>query len=339
MKLGVNLVYSGAAEIAREAEILEYELCLAPEGFRSDAVSVLGLVAGCTTRISIGSAVMQIPARPPATTALTAATLNAISDGRFRLGLGVSNSDVSRGWYNVPFEDPISRTREYIQIVRKSLYGEPTVYKGKYYSLPGVETPLRITTEPSAHDLPIYLAASGPRNLALAGEICDGWIGVFVEPDDVRLAIDKIGAAREYRNMAGFGAVPCIPASIGDSLSECIDSLRLHYSLMMGVGDVSKNFYCKLASSKGFKEAAEATNRYVRRGQLRKAMASVPAEFIERTALVGGVNRVAERMEEYADAGANVLSIMASALDSDLSGRLVLLESASEALSRSGVMA
>ena len=180
MKLAVNLVATDAVALAVRAEKLGYELVLAPEGYRSDAVSVLGLVAGRTERIALGSCVMQIPARPPATAAMTAATLDALSDGRFRLGLGVSNPDVSEGWYGVPFDGPLGRTREYVEIVRAALKGAPVTYVGSHFQLPSgtrASAPLHLYTERLRPTMPIYLAAVGPQNLRLAGRIADGWLG------------------------------------------------------------------------------------------------------------------------------------------------------------------
>ncbi len=178
MRLGVNLFYRWAPEVSREAERLGYGMVLAPEGFRSDAATVLGAVAGATTSIGLASGVFQIPGRAPGMTALTAATLDALSGGRFRLGLGVSNPDVSEGWYGVGFDRPLTRTREYVEVIRMAFRGEPVRYEGETLRLGG-DAELVLTTEPLRADLPIYLAAVGPRSLELAGEIADGWIGVF----------------------------------------------------------------------------------------------------------------------------------------------------------------
>jgi F420-dependent oxidoreductase-like protein len=337
MKLGANLIYSGAVELAQKAERLGYSICLAPEGFRSDAVSVLGVVAGRTEKINIGSAVMQIPARTPAITALTASTLSSLSGGRFRLGIGVSNPEVSTGWYNASFADPIARTREYIEIIRLAMSGDPTTYDGTYYKLPETSTPMRITTTPTASGVPIYLAAVGPRNLALAGEAADGWIGVFCEPSDVKRSVQTISASRGEKEMHGFEILPCLASAIGADEQRCIDSLRTHYALMMGVGAFDSNFYCKLAKAKGYGEQALTVNHLVRVRDVAAAAAAVPSQFIQDTALVGSIARVADRMAEYADAGVTTLSIMTSALHSDLEGRLKLLEDAAHALDRSGV--
>ncbi|MFJ4524577.1 LLM class flavin-dependent oxidoreductase [Streptomyces sp. NPDC088810] len=342
MKLGVNLTYQGVSELAVTAERLGYDVAFAPEGYRSDAASVLGLVAGRTERIGLASGVMQIPARTPGLAALTAATLNSLSGGRFRLGLGVSNPDVSDGWYGVPFDRPLERTREYVEIVRRALSGEPVVYAGEHYRLPysgATGAPLHVITEPAGTSVPVYLGAVGPRNLRLAGELADGWIGVFAAPEHVAESVERIAAGRALRGstMAGFEVIPCLATSVGDDIAACIDLLRAHYAHLMGIGDPERNFYCKLAARLGWEQEAREVSLRVRRGDRAGAAAAVPAGFIDRTSLAGPVDRIAERMAAYAGAGVTTLSIMISAVDTDLAGRLAVLEQARAALEKSGV--
>lgn len=342
MKLGVNLTYQGAAELAVTAERLGYDVAFAPEGYRSDAPSVLGLVAGRTERIGLASGVMQIPARTPALAALTAATLNSLSNGRFRLGLGVSNPDVSDGWYGVPFGHPLARTREYVEIVRMALSGEPVRYQGEHYRLPysgSGGAPLHVITEPAHSPVPVYLGAVGPKNLRLAGEIADGWIGVFAAPEHVAQSVEHIRQGRESvgRTMSGFQTVPALATSIGEDTDACIDLLRDHYAHLMGIGTAERNFYCSLAARLGFADEAAEVSNAVRAGDRARAAKAVPRDFIDRTALVGPVGRIAERLREYADAGVTTLSVMISAVATDLDGRLAILEQAMTALDRSGV--
>jgi alkanesulfonate monooxygenase SsuD/methylene tetrahydromethanopterin reductase-like flavin-dependent oxidoreductase (luciferase family) len=228
MKLAVNLNYRTAAEVAAEAERLGFDLALAPEGYRSDAASVLGLVIGRTAAIGVGSGVFQIPGRPAGMTALTAATLDALSGGRFRLGLGVSNPDVSEGWYGVPFDDPLGRTREYVEVVRMAMRGEQVRYAGDHLRLPppGREgAALTVLTEPLRADLPIYLAAVGTRNLELAGEIADGWLGVFASPEQVGQCVAHIDAGRRRvgREASAFEVIPGVPTVIGADPQACAD--------------------------------------------------------------------------------------------------------------------
>lgn len=342
MKLGVNLIYRGAADLAVRAEELGYDVAFAPEGNGSDAVSVLGLVAGRTRRIGIGSAVMQIPGRSPALTALTASTLQTLSEGRFRLGLGVSNPDVSDGWHGVPFARPITRTREYLEVVRLAMAGEPLRYDGEIYRLPATpaeRTPIPLVAERPETPVPIYLAALGPGNIRLAGEVADGWIGVFMQATDVAQAVTRLaeGRLRAGADMAGFEVTPCLATSIGADIEECVDRLRPHFAHLMGIGVTERNVYCGLAARLGYPDEAAEVSRLVHEGDRAGAAKAVPAAFVDRTALVGPIERVAERMRAYAEAGATTLSIMVSAAATDLDGRMTMLRDAMAALDTSGV--
>src|SRR3954464_11661882 len=191
MRLGLNLGYWGAGQdadnlaLAVEADRLGYAVCWAAEAYGSDAVTVLAWVAAQTQRIHVGSAVLQIPARTPAMTAMTAASLDTLSGGRFRLGLGVSGPQVSEGWHGVRFDKPLERTREYVEIVRMALRRETVAFEGQHLAVPlpdGPGKPLRLTVHPVRPRIPVYLAAIGPKNLALTGEIADGWLGIFFSP-------------------------------------------------------------------------------------------------------------------------------------------------------------
>ncbi|MER5704767.1 LLM class flavin-dependent oxidoreductase [Micromonospora sp. NPDC002296] len=339
MRLGVNLVYQGAGELAREAERLGYDLALASEGYKSDAPSVLGLVAGQTSRIGLASGVMQIPARQPGAAALTAATLDALSGGRFRLGLGVSNPHVSDGWYGVRFDHPLGRTREYVEIVRRALAGGPVSHQGKHFALPAwgqQGAPLHLFTEPLNPALPIYLGAVGPQSLRLAGEIADGWLSGFTTPELVARSVGELraGRARRGRDLTGFEVVPFVAMSVADDVATAADSLRAHYAYLLGIGDPKDNFYCRLAGEMGFDRDILAFRDRLLAGDRRGAAAAVPAGFVDRTALLGPVDRIADRMREFADAGVTVLSIMVSANDTDLPGRLEILRQAATAAER-----
>ena len=176
-----------ALALVRAAEDAGYDSAWVAEAYGTDAVSVLGWLAGLTTRIGLGSAVLQVPARTPAMTAMSAATLDGLSGGRFRLGLGISGPQVSEGWYGQPFARPLQRTREHVDVVRRLLAREPSSYAGEHVRLPlpdGPGVPLRLMQPQPRADLPIYLAAVGPRNVELAGEVADGWLPVFLAPDD-----------------------------------------------------------------------------------------------------------------------------------------------------------
>ena len=343
MRLGANLGYQGAGELALAAEEFGYAVALAPEGYRSDAASVLGLMAGRTRRIGLGSAVMQLPARPPGLTALTAATLHAMSGGRFRLGLGVSNPHVADGWYGARFEHPLGRTREYVDIVRRALAADPVEYRGRHYRLPGTPgpaaAPLHVLTELPGPPLPVYLAASGPMSLRLAGEIADGWLGVFTTPEALAEAVVELtaGRARAGRALDGFEVLPSLPTAFADDLDSAVDLLRDHYVYLLGIGAPEENCYCALAVQLGFGQEAALVRARLTAGDRAGAAAAVPREFVDRTALAGPVRRVAERMQAYAGAGATTLGVMVSAAATDTAGRIRLLRQAATALELSGV--
>jgi F420-dependent oxidoreductase-like protein len=286
--LGVNLVHDGAVQLARTAEALGYGLALAPEGNRSDAPSVLGAAAAATDRIGLASGVMQIPARTPALAALTAATLDELSGGRFRLGLGVSNADVADGWYGEPYDRPLERTREYVAVVRAALRREPVRFSGRHYRLPhseaGSAAPLRLPTAPVRADLPVYLAAVGPRNLRLAGEIADGWIGAFTPVERVAEAVKLTaeGAAAAGRDPADFAVIPSVAVSVQDDPRRAADALRAHTALLLGIGDPARNVYRALAGELGFGEQIDEVCRLRAGGDAVGAAAAVPFAFIDR---------------------------------------------------------
>ena len=337
MRLAVNLTYQGATELARAAEQLGYAAVLAPEGYRSDAASLLGLVAGQTERVALISGVMQIPARPPGLTALTAATLDALSGGRFRLGLGVSNPDVARGWYGAGADRPLGRTREYVDLVRRALSGDPVHHEGRHYSVGG-PAPLHVLTRPVRPDLPVYLAAVGPANLGLAGEIADGWIGVFTAPEAVKEAVAEIadGRKRAGRDMAGFEVLPSLPTAVGPDPAAAADLLRDQYVYLMGIGDAERNVYCTLARRLNYGRVADELRKRLAAGDRAGAAAVLPVDFIDRTALIGPVPRIAERMAEYAETGVTTLGVMVSAAAGSTAGRLAILRSCAAAWELSG---
>ncbi|MFE0733505.1 LLM class flavin-dependent oxidoreductase [Streptomyces sp. NPDC058855] len=335
MRLAVNLVHQGAGALARTAERWGYAAALAPEGYRSDAVSVLGLVAGVTDSIALISGVMQIPGRPPAMTALTAATLDALSGGRFRLGLGVSNPDVSTGWYGVPFARPLERTREYVSVVRRALEGGPVTHRGEHFEVGG-PAPVHVLTERTPGPVPVLLAAVGPRNLRLAGEIADGWLGVFTSPEAVTEAVAEIRKGRGSADLDGFEVLPSVPTAVADTPQEAADALRGQYVYLMGIGDPERNFYCSMARSMGYEAEVAAFLDRLKAGDRAGAGAALPLGFLDRTALLGPVDRIADRMRAYADAGVTTLGVMVSAAATGLPGRLAIVEAAARALERSG---
>ncbi|MDG4831183.1 LLM class F420-dependent oxidoreductase [Solwaraspora sp. WMMD1047] len=348
MRLGLSLGYQTAwstpadhLALAREADRLGYSVVWAAEAYGSDSPTMLAWLAGQTERIDLGSAVMQIPARTPAMTAMTAATIDTISGGRFRLGLGVSGPQVSEGWHGVRFGRPLARTREYVDIVKLAIARQPVAYDGAHYTLPLPDGPgkaLRLGFHPPRERIPIYLAAVGPKNLELAGEIADGWLAIFFAPDhaDEQLAAVAAGRARAGRELAGFDVVPSVPVVVGDDVAACAELVRWYAALYVGgMGSREQNFYNQLATRMGYGDAArEVQDLYLAKRQ-RDAAAAVPLEFIDRTSLLGPRERIADRMREYAAAGVTTLSVTLFVADAE-SG-IQTLRTCAEALELAGV--
>lgn len=348
MRLGLSLGYQTAwttpadhLAFAQEAERLGFAVVWAAEAYGSDSPSTLAWIAGQTSRIDVGSAVMQIPARTPASTAMTAATIDALSGGRFRLGLGVSGPQVTEGWYGVPFAKPLARTREYVEIVRKVLRRETLTYAGEHYVMPlpgGPGKPLKLGFHPPRDDIPIYLAAVGPKNVELAGEIADGWLGIFFAPDaaEDQLAALAAGRRRAGKDLAGFDIAPNVPVVVGDDVDACAELVRWHAALYIGgMGSREQNFYHQQAIRMGYEEAArEIQDLYLAKRQ-RDAAAAVPLEFIDRTSLLGPTERIAERIQAYAEAGVTTLSV--SVFAGDREGSIDQLRAVAAAFDQSGL--
>lgn len=347
MKLGVALGYWGAGNdkdnlaVACAADRLGYAVCWAAEAYGSDAATVLAWVAAQTERIDVGSAVFQIPARSPAMTAMTAATLDALSGGRFRLGLGVSGPQVSEGWHGVPFRAPLGRTREYVDIVRLVLSRKRLSYAGEHFQLPlpgGLGKALQLTVHPVRDRIPIYLAAVGPKNLRLAGRIADGWLAVFFSPAHAADSLAEIAAGRAEAGlgMDGFDVVPTVPIVVADDIERAADLVRWYAALYLGgMGSREQNFYNRQAVRMGFADAAARVQELYLAREQRNAAAAVPFEFIDATCLLGPAERIAKRMKDFADAGVTTLSVAPFAATQD--ERLAALAVAKTALGAAGL--
>lgn len=321
MRLGVNLGYWGAGNdadnlvLAQDADRLGYSVVWAAEAYGSDAATVLTWIAAQTSSIDVGSAVFQIPGRTPANTAMTAATLDTLSGGRFRLGLGVSGPQVSEGWHGVRFDRPLARTREYVDIVRLALSRQRVQYEGECFTLPLPDGPgkaLTLTVHPVRDQIPIYLAAIGPKNLELTGEIADGWLAIFFSPENASEIMAPLRAGRERsgRSMDGFDVVPTVPVVLGDDPARAADPVRFYSALYIGgMGSREHNFYHQLACRMGFEEAAGRIQDHYLAKEYDAAMAAVPLEFMDRTALLGPPERVRERLQAFADAGVTTLTL------------------------------
>ncbi|WP_039942238.1 MULTISPECIES: LLM class F420-dependent oxidoreductase [Streptomyces] len=348
MRLGINLGYWGAGmdadnlAVAREADRLGYSVCWAAEAYGSDAATVLSWVAAQTEQIDVGSAIFQIPARTPAMTAMTAATLDSLSGGRFRLGLGVSGPQVSEGWYGVRFDKPLARTREYVDIIRKAMSRERLTHEGENWTLPlpgGPGKPLKLTVHPVREYIPLYIAAIGPKNLEQTGEIADGALVIFFAPEHAEATtLGSLRAGREKagKTLDGFDLVPTVPLAVGDDVRGLADQFRPYTALYVGgMGSAKQNFYNKLAQRMGYeKEAAEIQEKYLA-GDKEGAAAAIPHELIDSTTLLGPVERIADRMKAYAEAGVTTLSLTPAGFT--LEERVAGLRAGVEALERAGL--
>lgn len=347
MRLGVNLGYMVGSDlrdylaVAQEADRLGYSVAWAAEAYGSDSPTVLSWVAAQTEHIDIGSAVMQIPARTPAMTAMTAATLDMLSGGRFRLGVGVSGPQVSEGWHGVRFDKPLMRTREYVDIVKLALAREKVEYDGRHFTLPLPDGPgkaLKLTVQPAGDDIPVYLAAVGPKNLALAGEIADGWLAIFFSPEHGAPLLADVdgGIAAAGRDRTGFDVAATVPVVVGDDVAACADPVRGYAALYVGgMGSREQNFYNRLARRMGFEDAAAQIQDLFLDKRHRDAMAAVPVDFIDQTSLIGPKERIVDRLHAYAEAGVTTLNV--SCFDDTLQGRLGTLRTMAEALDAAGL--
>jgi len=325
MRLALNLNYSGAGmslDLARilEAERLGYDSVWTAEAYGSDAVVPAAWIAARTERIHVGTGIMQIPARTPAMTAMTAMTLDALSGGRFRLGLGVSGPQVAEGWHGQPFGKPLAKTREYIEIVRAVLRREkPVEFRGEYYQIPyagpgatGLGKPLRSILHGRA-DLPIYLAAVGPKNVALAAEIADGWIPVFFSGHRPQLFREWL---REGFRAAGrpdatpFDVMPMVSVVVGDDAAACRAAVKPRVALYVGgMGARGRNFYNDIARRYGYEEAAQRIQDAYLAGRKDEATAAVPDALVDEVALCGPRERIRERLAEWKSSGATTLMV------------------------------
>ncbi|MEX2253367.1 MAG: LLM class F420-dependent oxidoreductase [Thermoleophilaceae bacterium] len=321
MKLGLHVGYWGlglTAEdqigLVREAESAGYDSVWAAEAYGSDAATVMAWIAAQTERIRIGSAILQMPARSPAMTAMTAATLDNISDGRVILGIGSSGPQVAEGWHGQRFAKQLQRTREYVEIVRKALSREKLVHDGEQYTLPLPDGPgkaLHLMIGPVQDRLPIYIAAIGPKNTQLTGEIADGWIPTFFSPEHVSEFRDLLeeGAARADRTLDdSFDIAPMVNVCIDDDVDKARDVMRPFLALYVGgMGSREKNFYNALVRRYGFEQAADEVQDLYLDGKKDEAAAALPPELIDRTALCGPKDVVAERLAVYRDAGVGTM--------------------------------
>jgi F420-dependent oxidoreductase-like protein len=297
--------------LAHEAERLGYDSAWAAEAWGTDAVTVLAWLAATTSRIKVGSAILQIPARTPANTAMTAATLDLMSGGRFLLGLGTSGPQVVEGWHGQPWGKPLARTREYVEIVRAVLRRDVVAYHGEHYDVPyagpgatGLGKPLKLMARPLRAEIPIYLASLRPRSVELAAEVGDGWLPLFFSPERARATFPAPFARK------GLDIVPSVPAVLSDDAESARDALKPYYALYVGgMGARGSNFYNDLARSYGYEADAERIQALFLDGRQREAAAAVPDALVDEMALVGPRKRIADRLSAWRESGATTLLV------------------------------
>jgi F420-dependent oxidoreductase-like protein len=341
MRLGLHVGYWGLGvsgedqlRMAQEADRLGYHSIWAAEAYGSDAATVLAWLASNTERVRIGSGIFQIPARTPTMTAMTAATLDNISGGRMLLGLGVSGPQVTEGWHGQPFDRPLKRTREYVAIVRKALARETVTFQGELYTLPrpgGPGKPLKLIIKPVQERIPIYIAAIGPKNTALAGEIADGWIPTLFAPDHIDVLKSSLeeGARRADRSTDEIDIAPMVSMAMTDDAGQARNMMRPFLALYVGgMGSRERNFYKELVTRYGYGDAAQKVQDLYLDGKYDDAMAALPPDLIDKIALCGPRDVIAERLAVFRDAGVGTL--MVTPVGATLDDRLQMLRELAE---------
>ena|SRR5947209_9561443 len=322
MKLGVHVGYWGLGmgpqdqlAVVQEAERLGYDSVWAAEAYGSDAATVLAWLAAGTSRIRLGSAIFQMPGRSAAMTAMTAATIDELSGGRMVVGIGSSGPQVAEGWHGQRFARQLQRTREYVAVVRMALARERVEYHGETIELPlpdGPGKPLKLMISPVQERIPIYLAAIGPKNTALAGEIADGWIPTFFSPEHVAQFRELLeeGAARSGRSLDGFDIAPTVNAYVSDDRALARNLMRPVLALYIGgMGSREQNFYNNLVQRYGFEEAAKEIQDLYLEGKKAEAGEAIPDELIDLVSLCGPRDAVRDRLAAFRDAGVGTLMI------------------------------
>jgi F420-dependent oxidoreductase-like protein len=318
MRLGFYMGYAPpgtspleSIALAQEAERLGYDSAWAAEAWGTDCVTVLSWLGATTTKIKLGSAIMQIPGRTPANTAMTAATLDLLSGGRFLLGLGTSGPQVVEGWHGEPWGKPLLKTREYVEIVRAALRRELLEHHGEHYDIPlqdgtGLGKPLKLMARPLRSEIPIYIAAMSPKAVEQACEIGDGWLPIFWSPEKAR----ETFATALAKATPGFDVAPSAPTILIDDVDAGREFLKPYYALYVGgMGARGTNFYNDLMRRYGYEEAATEIQALYLDGRKRDAAAAVPDAFVDEIALIGPKERLAERLEAWKESGATTLLV------------------------------
>ena len=296
-------------ELAREAEQLGYDSAWTAEAWGVDAITPLAWLGAQTERIKLGTAIMQIPGRSPANAAMTAVTLDLLSGGRFLMGLGTSGPQVVEGWHGQEWGKPVAKTREYVEIVRAIVRRERLEHHGEHYDIPvqggtGLGKPLKLLARPLRSEIPIYLAAIGPKAVEQTFEIADGWLPIFWSPEKAR-AVFPLDRARE-----GFEIAPSVPALLTDDVESGRNMLKEYYSFYIGgMGARGKNFYNDLFTRYGYEAEAREIQDLFLEGHQREAAGKVPDAFVDEVALVGSVERIRDRLAAWRESGVTTLLV------------------------------
>ncbi|HQR34064.1 MAG TPA: LLM class F420-dependent oxidoreductase [Blastocatellia bacterium] len=323
MRLGLNVGYWGASPVdnvalAQEADRLGFHSVWTAEAYGSDAVSPLVWLAAKTEKINVGTAIMQMTARVPAMTAATALTIDLLTQGRMLVGIGASGPQVVEGWHGVPYGKPLTRAREYVEIMKTIWKRErPLEFHGEHYDIPckggtGLGKPLKSIIHPFRPSIPIYLAAVGPKNVALAAEIADGWLPIFFSPERVpvyREWLDEgFGKASGGKDLNSFDIAPTVSIVIGDDVNACRNQVKPNLALYIGgMGAKGKNFYYDIACRYGYQEAADKIQEFYLTGKKMEAVAAVPDALVDEVALCGPKERIAERLAAWKTCGITTL--------------------------------
>jgi F420-dependent oxidoreductase-like protein len=298
-------------ELVREAEELGYDSVWTAEAYGSDCISTLCWIGARTSRIKLGTGIMQISARTPACVAMTAATIDHLSNGRLILGNGVSGPQVVEGWYGRPFPKPIGRTREFVTLVRQMLKREgPVTFQGEHYQLPyqggsGLGKPLKLIMQPRRSDIPIYIAAEGPKNVELATEIGDGWLPLFMSPYRTDMYRDVVPRLRP-----GFEVACPVTVVVNDDLEQAMMPIKYMIAFYIGgMGARSRNFHAELVARMGFGDAARQIQEHFLAGRREQAIAAVPDQLADEIALVGSPERIRDRLAVWKESFVTTLLV------------------------------
>jgi F420-dependent oxidoreductase-like protein len=341
LKLGLNTGYwtggppVGAAEAVAEAEKLGFDSIWTAEAYGSDALTPLAWWGAATEKVKLGTAIIQMSARQPAATAMAAMTLDHLSGGRFILGLGVSGPQVVEGWYGMPFEKPLARTHEYVAIMRNiwARQGKLEV-PGPHYPLPfpggtGLGKPLKSSIHPLREDIPIYLGAEGPKNIALCAEICDGWLALFFAPEHQDLYTGSLqeGFAREgaRRTAEEFEVAATVPLILSDDVEAAADALRPFYALYFGgMGAKGTNFHANVAIKMGYEAEVDEIAELYLAGKKDEAAGKVPRALIEQMALIGSREKIKHDLDAWRESVVTTMLISGDAATMRTAAELVL---------------